>query len=162
MYPVRSYANLDDRVSHEGESAYRVGREISKARAFSNFCRWNGKKKEKNKTRVRAHTNLQISKGKSTMGSFFFFLNFTSNDDQIRKTFLFFRSRSKGRNLASILTRSLFGSSKLVFDLFHLSYARVHVSIGWIAGGLLFRASMEARKMEGKVHVVLARVLIKT
>lgn len=118
MYPVRSYANLDDRVSHEGESAYRVGREISKARAFSNFCRWNGKKKEKNKTRVRAHTNLQISKGKSTMGSFFFFLNFTSNDDQIRKTFLFLRSRSKGRNLASILTRSLFGSSKLVFDLF--------------------------------------------
>lgn len=118
MYPVRSYANLDDRVSHEGESAYRVGREISKARAFSNFCRWNGKKKEKNKTRVRAHTNLQISKGKSTMGSFFFFLNFTSNDDQIRKAFLFLRSRSKGRNLASILTRSLFGSSKLVFDLF--------------------------------------------
>lgn len=76
------------------------------------------KKKEKNKTRVRAHTNLQISKGKSTMGSFFFFLNFTSNDDQIRKAFLFLRSRSKGRNLASILTRSLFGSSKLVFDLF--------------------------------------------
>lgn len=124
MYPVRSYANLDDRVSHEGESAYRVGREISKARAFSNFCRWNGKKKEKNKTRVRAHTNLQISKGKSTMGSFFF-LNFTSNDDQIRKAFLFLRSRSKGRNLASILTRSLFESSKLVFDLFFICRVRV-------------------------------------
>lgn len=94
MYPVRSYANLDDRVSHEGESAYRVGREISKARAFSNFCRWNGKKKEKNKTRVRAHTNLQISKRKSTMGSFFFFLNFTSNDDQIR--FYFYDRVAKG------------------------------------------------------------------
>lgn len=32
--------------------------------------------------------------------------------------FLFLRSRSKRRNLTSVLTRSLFESSKLVFDLF--------------------------------------------
>lgn len=96
MYPVRSYANLDDRVSHEGESAYRVGREISKARAFSNFCRWNGKKKEKNKTRVRAHTNLQISKGKSTMGSFFFFLILHLMTIKFERRFYFYDRVAKG------------------------------------------------------------------
>lgn len=57
MYSVRSYAaNLDDRVSHEGESAYRVGREISKARAFSNFVDGTEKKKKKKRdTCTRAY-----------------------------------------------------------------------------------------------------------
>lgn len=118
MYPVRSYANLDDRVSHEGESAYRVGREISKARAFSNFCRWNGKKKKKKIRHVYARIRIYKFPKENLQWDLFFFLNFTSNDDQIRKTFLFLRSRSKGRNLTSVLTRSLFESSKLVFDLF--------------------------------------------
>lgn len=56
MYPVRSYANLDDRVSHEGESAYRVGREISKARAFSN-----GTEKKKKKIR-HVYARIRIYK----------------------------------------------------------------------------------------------------
>lgn len=130
MYPVRSYAaNLDDRVSHEGESAYRVGREISKARAFSNFVDGTEKKKKKKKeTRVRAHTNLQ-GKIYNQIFFFFFFLNFTRTclhlmaiRDRIRKTFLFLRSRTKAMKPhvdESVLTRrSLFGLSKLGFHLF--------------------------------------------
>lgn len=126
MYSVRSYAaNLDDRVSHEGESAYRVGREISKARAFSNFVDGTEKKKKKKKeTRVRAHTNLQRK-----IYNLFFFLNFTRTclhlmaiRDRIRKTFLFLRSRTKAMKPhvdESVLTRrSLFGLSKLGFHLF--------------------------------------------
>lgn len=76
---------------------------------------------EKKKKKIRhVYARIRIYKfpKENLQWDLFFFLNFTSNDDQIRKTFLFLRSRSKGRNLASILTRSLFGSSKLVFDLF--------------------------------------------
>lgn len=129
MYPVRSYAaNLDDRVSHEGESAYRVGREISKARAFSNFVDGTEKKKKKKRdTCTRAYEftreNLQSDL------FFFFFLNFTRTclhlmavRDRIRKTFLFLRSRIKAMKPhvdESVLTRrSLFRLSKLGFHLF--------------------------------------------
>lgn len=74
MYSVRSYAaNLDDRVSHEGESAYRVGREISKARAFSNFVDGTEKKKKKKKRHVYAR--IRIYKGKSTICFFFLILH---------------------------------------------------------------------------------------
>lgn len=70
MYPVRSYAaNLDDRVSHEGESAYRVRREISKARAFSNFV--DGTKKKKR----HVYARIRIYKGKSTICFFFLILH---------------------------------------------------------------------------------------
>lgn len=75
MYPVRSYAaNLDDRVSHEGESAYRVGREISKARAFSNFVDGTEKKKRKKKKR-HVYARIRIYKGKSTICFFFLILH---------------------------------------------------------------------------------------
>lgn len=169
MYPVRSYANLDDRVSHEGESAYRVGREISKARAFSNFLSMERKKKKKKRnTCTRAYEFTNFSKGKSTIGIFFFFFSLiytrvTSNGGA--------RSNSKGVSIFTIAcqkgvtSRRQIGFNALAFRIiearfwsFYLSCARVHVSIGWIAGGLLFWASMEARKMEEKVHVVLARV----
>lgn len=75
MYPVRSYAaNLDDRVSHEGESAYRVGREISKARAFSNFVDGTEKKKKKKKrdTCTRAY---EFTRENLQSDLFFFFFS---------------------------------------------------------------------------------------